>query len=175
MLAWLGLRMPIKVLINQLSVTERVAPVMRTQVGIASGLLSLKQYPHGTVVIGGGWQGSGDPVTVRTELVPENIVGNIRLACHAIPALRAARLARCWAGFEAETADALPAVGALPGIADAYVCGSVHSGYTSGPYIAKLLADRILGLEPEMSLFPIERLLAPANTDRSSDHVSVSP
>ena len=86
-----------------------------------------------------------------------------------------ARLARCWAGFEAETADALPAAGALPGIADAYVCGSVHSGYTSGPYIAKLLADRILGREPEMPLFPIERLLTPAaNTDRPSDHASAS-
>ena len=60
MLAWLGVRLPIKVLVNQLSVTERIAPVMRTLVGIASGLLSLKQYPHGTVVIGGGWQGKGD-------------------------------------------------------------------------------------------------------------------
>src|SRR5262249_62269575 len=59
MLAWLGVHLPIKVLINQLSVTERIAPVMRTQVGIASGLLSLKQYPHGTVVIGGGSAGHG--------------------------------------------------------------------------------------------------------------------
>ena len=69
MLGWLGVRLPIKVLVNQLSVTERVAPVMRTQVGIASGLLSLKQYPHGTVVIGGGWQGKGDRVSGHGEIV----------------------------------------------------------------------------------------------------------
>ena len=69
MLAWLGVRLPIKVLVNQLSVTERVAPVMRTQVGVASGLLSLKQYPHGTVVIGGGWQGKGDRVSGHAEIV----------------------------------------------------------------------------------------------------------
>jgi len=167
MLAWLGVQLPIKVLTNQLSVTERIGPVMRTQVGIASGLLSLKQYPHGTVLIGGGWQGLGDRATGHTELVPENVIGNIQLACHAIPALRAARLARCWVGFEAETADVLPAVGAVPGVAEAYVCGSVHSGYTSGPYIAKLLADRILGREPEMALFPIERLLASLPTPHS--------
>jgi len=160
MLAWLGVRLPIKVLVNQLSVTERVAPVMRTQVGIASGLLSLKQYPHGTVVIGGGWQGKGDRVSGNGEIVPDSIVGNVRLACHAIPALKSARLSRSWTGFEAETADALPAVGAIPGCTDAYVCGSVHSGYTSGPYIAKLLADRLLGREPELPLFPIDRLLA---------------
>ena len=159
MLAWLGLHLPIKTLINQLAVTERIRPVMRTVVGIASGLLSLKQYPHGSVVIGGGWQGIGDRERGGVELLPERLIGNVRLACHAIPELRGARLARAWAGLEAETADALPAVGAVPGVPDAYVCGSVHSGYTSGPYIARLLADRILGREPEMPLFPIERLL----------------
>jgi sarcosine oxidase subunit beta len=159
MLAWLGMHLPIKTLINQLAVTERIRPVMRTVVGIASGLLSLKQYPHGTVVIGGGWQGIGDRERGGVELLPERLIGNVRLACHAIPELRDARLARAWAGLEAETADALPAAGAVPGVPDAYVCGSVHSGYTSGPYIARLLADRILGREPEMPLFPIERLL----------------
>lgn len=162
MMRWLGVDLPIKVLVNQLAVTERIAPVMRTVVGIASGLLSLKQYSHGTVVIGGGWQGVGDRERGGAELVPENLVGNMRLACHAIPALRGARLVRAWAGLEAETRDALPAAGPVPGIPDAYVLGSVHSGYTSGPYIAKLLADRILEREPELPLFPIDRLLAPA-------------
>lgn len=161
MLAWLGIQLPIKTLINQLVVTERTRPVMRTVVGIANGLLSLKQYPHGTVVIGGGWQGIGDRERGGVELMADRIVGNVRLACHAIPELKGARIARAWAGLEAETADALPAVGPLPGIPDAYVCGSVHSGYTSGPYIARLLADRILGREPALPLFPIDRLLAP--------------
>ena len=169
MLAWLGVHLPIKALVNQLSVTERIAPVMCTQIGIASGLLSLKQYPHGTVVIGGGWQGRGDRTTGVGELIADNVIDNIRLACHAIPALRQARLARSWTGFEAETADALPAAGPIPGCDNAYVCGSVHSGYTSGPYIARLLAERILGREPEMPLFPIDRLLlavsAPVSTD----------
>jgi glycine/D-amino acid oxidase-like deaminating enzyme len=161
MMAWLGIDLPIKVLVNQLAVTERQRPVMRTVVGIASGLLSLKQYPHGTTVIGGGWQARGNRELGGHELLPERLVGNIRLACHAIPALREARLARAWAGLEAETRDALPAVGPIPGVPDAYVCGSVHSGYTSGPYLARLLAMRILGQQPEMPLFPIDRLLEP--------------
>ena len=162
MLAWLGLHVPIKVLVNQLSVTERIAPVMRTVIGIASGLLSLKQYPHGSVVIGGGWQGKGDRQRGGAELVPDALVGNARLACHAIPALRRARMVRAWAGLEAETADAMPAAGPLPGIPGAYVCGSVHSGYTSGPYIARLVAERIMGREPDLPLFPIDRLLGAA-------------
>ncbi|MCQ4159509.1 FAD-binding oxidoreductase [Roseomonas sp. GC11] len=164
MLRWLGVELPIKVLVNQLVVTERVRPVMRCVVGIANGLLSLKQYPHGTVVVGGGWQGEGDRERGGVALLPERVVGNLRLACHAIPALRGARMARAWAGLEAETADALPAAGPIPGIPDAYVCGSVHSGYTSGPYIARLVAEHILGREPALPLFPIDRLLPPRGT-----------
>ena len=159
MLAWLGVHLPIKTLVNQLVVSERTRPVMRTVVGIANGLLSLKQYPHGTVVIGGGWQGLGDRERGGVELLPDRIIGNVRLACHAIPGLKAARMARAWAGLEAETADALPAVGPVPGVPGAYVCGSVHSGYTSGPYIARLLAEHLLGHEPDLPLFPIDRLL----------------
>ncbi len=159
MCAWLGVRLPIKVLVNQLAVTERMPKVMQTVIGIASGLLSLKQFANGTIVIGGGWQGTGDPTQGVTALRPEALVGNVRLACHAIPAMRAGRLARAWCGFEAETADAMPAVGPIPGIENAFVCGSVHSGYTSGLYIARLLADHMLGQEPALPLFPIDRLL----------------
>lgn len=163
MLGWLGVKLPIKTLINQLAVTERLEPVMRTVVGIASGLLSLKQFPHGTAVIGGGWQALGDRETGNATLLPDRIIGNARLAIHAIPALAKARLVRAWTGFEAETADAMPIVGSVPGVGGAFVCGSIHSGYTSGPYVAKLLADQLLGREPAMPLFPLDRLLPPHN------------
>jgi glycine/D-amino acid oxidase-like deaminating enzyme len=168
MAEWFGLRIPIKVLINQLAVTARVPPVMRTVVGIASGLLSLKQFPHGTVVIGGGWQGLGDREHGATAFKTESLIGNVRLACHVIPALRGSRIVRAWLGLEAETADALPAIGPLPEVPDAFMIGSVHSGYTSGPYLAKLLADQMLGREPEMSFvaFDPARLLMPPSTDR---------
>ena len=166
MAGWLGVRLPIRTLVNQLAVTERIRPVMRTVVGVASGLLSLKQFANGTVVIGGGWQGIGDRMQGGVALRPERLAGNVRLACHAIPALAETRLVRAWAGLEAETADAMPAVGPLPGHPDAWVCGSVHSGYTSGIYIAELLAERMLDRVPAMPLFPIDRLLASA-TDRN--------
>lgn len=159
MATWFGASLPVKTLINQLVVTERLPPVMRTVLGVASGLLSLKQFENGTVLIGGGWQGLGTresgPIAVR----PENFLGNVRLAAHTIPALRDARVVRSWLGLEAELADGLPAVGPLPGVPDAWLIGAVHSGYTSGPYIGKLLAQVILGQPPELPLFPIERLL----------------
>ncbi|MGY9046491.1 MAG: NAD(P)/FAD-dependent oxidoreductase [Rhodobacterales bacterium] len=160
MLKWLDIQLPIKTLVNQLSVTERTGPVMRTVLGIASGLLSLKQFPHGTVVIGGGWQGEGRRETNYHRTTHDSTVGNARLAVHAIPALRNTRLVRSWTGFEAETADALPIVGPVPGHPGVWVSGSVHSGYTSAPYIAHCLTQAILGHHPEMPLFPMDRLLA---------------
>lgn len=161
MLAWLGLRVPIKCLINQLVVTERMRPVMRSVVGIANGLLSLKQFDNGTVLIGGGWQGIGDPARGGVEAIPENLVGNIQLARHAIPALGETRVIRIWLGLESETADAMPMIGPLPGLDEAYVIGCIHSGYTSAPYMGRLLADRILGRELEMPLFDPTRLTQP--------------
>ncbi len=160
MAAWLGVTLPIKVLVNQLVVTERMAPVMRTVLGVASGLLSLKQYANGSVLIGGGWQGIGDRARGGLAVKPESFLGNVRLAAHTVPALRDARVVRAWLGLEAETADALPAIGPIPGIDDAWIIGSVHSGYTSGPYLGKLLAQAICGQAPELPLFPIDRLLA---------------
>jgi sarcosine oxidase, subunit beta len=76
--------------------------------------------------------------------------------------LAQARVARIWLGLEAETADAMPLLGAVPGVPGAYVIGSVHSGYTSGPYMGRLLADLMLGREPELPLFDPSRLLGSA-------------
>lgn len=161
MAAWFGIRLPIKVLVNQLAVTERMPPVMRSVLGIASGLLSLKQYQNGTILIGGGWQGKGGRHDGRGDgFVPSALIGNIRLAAFVLPALRRARIVRAWLGLEAETEDALPVLGPLPAVEDAWIIGSVHSGYTSGPFMGALLADAILGREPVLPLFPVDRLVA---------------
>jgi len=159
MLAWLGVSIAVKCLINQLIVTERLRPVMRTVLSVASGLLSLKQFGNGTVLIGGGWQGLGDPERGGVETLPDNLIGNLRLARWTVPALAEARITRIWLGLEAETADAMPLLGPVPGVRDAWVIGSAHSGYTSGPYLGHLLAETLLGREPAHPLFDPSRLV----------------
>ena len=159
MLAMLGVQIPIKVLINQLVVTERIRPVMRTVLSVANGLLSLKQFANGTVLIGGGWQGDGNRDQGGIEARPQNLVGNMRLAAYAVPALAEARVARVWLGLEAETADALPIIGDVPGVANAYVIGSAHSGYTSGPFMGRIMAQHMLGQNPDLPIFNPARLL----------------
>ena len=159
MLQWFNLDFPILCRINMVSVTERMRPVMRTVIGITSGLLTLKQTETGTVLIGGGWQGIGDPERGGVEIIPENLVGNIRLAHYSIPALAEARVVRTWLGLDSHTPDFMPLVGPLPGVENAFMIGCVRSGYTTGPYVAQLLADSILGREPEMPLFDPARAI----------------
>ncbi|HMC47878.1 MAG TPA: FAD-binding oxidoreductase [Caballeronia sp.] len=161
LLAMLDIDIPVKTLVNQLIVTERMPPIMQSVLSIANGLLSMKQFANGSVLIGGGWQGVGDRVRGGVETLPDNLIGNLRLAQHVIPALAKARVARIWLGLESETADAMPMIGALPGLPDAWVIGCVHSGYTSGPYMGKLLAQAMLGEEPELPLFDPARLMVP--------------
>ncbi len=156
-----GINIPLTCRVNQVSVTERMPPIMRRVLGVATGLLSLKQSGNGTVVIGGGWQGKGDPARGGYEIIPENLIGNLRLAAYAVPALRQARVVRTWLGLEGMTQDEMPLVGELPGLPDAYVIGGVRGGFTIGPFMGKLLAQRILGQEPELPLFDPARAVVP--------------
>jgi len=156
--AMLDVHIAVKTLVNQLIVTERMPPVMRSVLSIANGLLSMKQFANGTVLIGGGWQGVGDRQRGAVETIPQNLIGNLRLAQHVVPALAKARVIRIWMGLESETADAMPMIGPLPGLNDAWVIGCVHSGYTSGPFMGKLLAQTMLGEATELPLFDPSRL-----------------
>ena len=149
----------IKCFPQQLIVTERMPELLKTVITVAHGKLSLKQFENGTVLIGGGWPGKGNIENGYSETIPENLVGNMRLACHAIPNLKNSRVSRVWLGLEAETDDAMPVIGELPNLKNAFIIGSIHSGYTSGPYMGKLLSEKILGKDVDLSLFDIKRLI----------------
>jgi sarcosine oxidase subunit beta len=149
----IGIDFPVNVRVNTVSVTTRMPIVIRTVIGHALGLLTLKQSDNGTMLVGGGWQGRGNPEEGWSAVDPDNLVGNLRLAQYAVPALASAQVARSWLGFEATVPDSMPLVGAIPGIPNAYVIGCVQGGYTIGPYMGELLSHFILGREPEMPLF----------------------
>jgi len=129
-------------------------------IGHATGLLTLKQKTNGTVLIGGGWQGTGGPETGRGDVALDTLLTNLRLAQFALPGLRETRLLRSWTGFEANVPDFYPLAGAVPGVADAFILGCVRGGYTIGPCIGELMGDLILGREPELPLFDPARFAA---------------
>ena len=149
----LGVSLPVRARVNTVSVTERMPRLFETVIGHATGLLTMKQKPNGTVLIGGGWQGRGTPEEGRGEVVADTLVPNLALARLALPGLGRARVVRSWTGFEASVPDFHPLAGALPGVPDAFVLGCVRGGYTIGPCIGRLMGDFILGREPELPLF----------------------
>lgn len=151
--AKLGVDLPVRARINTVSVTEAMAPLCGSVIGHATGLLTMKQKLNGTVLIGGGWQGVGTPETGRGNVSADTLAPNLALACHALPALKQARILRSWTGFEANVPDFYPLAGMLPGVENAFMLGCVRGGFTIGPYISRLMGDFILGRTPELPLF----------------------
>jgi len=157
--AMLGVALPIEVRVNTVTVTEKGPMLLHSAIGHATGLLTLKQKDNGTFLIGGGWQGRGSPETGRGDVVAATMMQNLRLARFALPALAGVRAARAWTGFEAFVPDYYPLAGALPGVPGAFVLACVRGGYTIGPCIGPLMADLILGRQPELPLFDPARVL----------------
>ncbi len=159
MTGWLGLSFPIVCHVNTLTVTERHPVAVRRVIMAANGRLTLKQVANGTIVIGGAWRGTGSPARGPERPVLRNLIGNLRLAHAAVPALAGFRAVRTWLGLEDNTPDYRPLVGPLPGLEEAYIIACIPGGYTIGPYMGMLLAQRILEREPEMPIFdPAEAL-----------------
>lgn len=153
--AMIGLDLPVRARVNTVSVTERGPRLVSSVIGHATGLLTLKQKGNGTVLIGGGWQGLGQPGEGggRGRVNAASMLPNLRLARYAVPGLGELRIVRSWTGFEANVPDFYPLAGAAPGIDNAFILGCVRGGYTIGPYLSRLMGDFILGREPELPLF----------------------
>jgi glycine/D-amino acid oxidase-like deaminating enzyme len=147
--------------VNMMNVMERMPRLFERIITHANGGLTLKQPDHGTILIGGGWQGLGSPQTGGVEIVRDNLASNFRLTHSAFAGVAEGRWVRGWLGIEARIANDAPMAGALPGIEGAFVVGCFHSGWTAGPYIGKLMADYVLGRETELPLFDPARVMRP--------------
>lgn len=146
----LGCALPIGLLINMVSVTDPYPPVMDRLVIHARRDLTLKQYPHGSCLIGGGWQGRGDLETGRKDLDYPRLIQNYRHAAGVVPKLADLHIIRTWAGFEGATDDEFPLFGPLPGHRNAFVVACVRGGFTLGPVLGRLMAELILTGETSM-------------------------
>jgi glycine/D-amino acid oxidase-like deaminating enzyme len=148
----LGVTLPIGLEVNMLTITEPAGLVMDRIVTHARGVLTLKQYPNGTCMIGGGWQGRGDIATGRKDLDHDALLHNVRVAAAVVPGLASLNAVRCWAGLEGSTPDSLPLVGRLPGHPNAFVTACARGGFTLGPLLGRLLAELIVHGEASMPL-----------------------
>jgi len=142
--AMLDAEFPVEVDVNMLTVTEPAPLSIDRVVTHVAGILSIKQHPNGTCLIGGGWQGRGSAETGMKELDYERLIHNMRVAADVVPGLAGLRIMRSWAGFDAVAPDALPVMGRLAGHDNAWVVASARGGYGLAPALGAMLAEMVL-------------------------------
>ncbi len=146
--ALFGITIPVLLNVNTLSISERIGQFMDSLVVThIAGRFTLKQFPNGSVILGGGYQGRGDKDSGRKELDLDQLQQNIRFQCSVVPELRDLTLLRSWVGFTAIATDQKPTIGPMPGRKGLYFAFSTNAGFTIGPYVGRLVADAIEGRE----------------------------
>ena len=143
--ALFGHRLPVRPSLIALSVTAPAPPVMDALVTHVTGRLTMKQFAHGAVLIGGGWPGRGqlDPYAPGVDSLV--IQHNLAFAADVVPALGRLTLLRTWGGFEAESADGLPLLGRLSDDPPLVLCLPTAAGWTAGPLMGRLAAALVSG------------------------------
>jgi glycine/D-amino acid oxidase-like deaminating enzyme len=117
------------------------------------GNLTLKQeLPSGRVIIGGGWNGVGDYVTEVKRVHLDNVVGNLRTAIEAIPALGKRAVVRSWACYEGRSPDRLLMIGPIPSPKGFYVQCCVKGGFTLSPIVGLSMAEWLVKGKPTFSM-----------------------
>ncbi len=150
-----GLDLPVTGTVQQVIVTEPAPPMTRHLIALAHRHLSLKQQASGGFLIGGGWFGSFDPATGRTQALRRSIEGNLSVCAQALPVLHGLSFIRCWTGLNLSI-DRAPILGEaprLPGFFNALAA----NGFTLGPVIGRITADAVLGRETVDPHYRLER------------------
>jgi len=115
--------------------------------------LSFKQSETGTVVIGGGINGTPDLDGDRADPRPERLPISARTVCDLFPIMRRAVIVRTWAGLEACMPDEIPVIGpsiVAPGLFHAF--GFSGHGFALSPVVGALLAELIAEGRSSLSL-----------------------
>jgi D-hydroxyproline dehydrogenase subunit alpha len=150
-----GQELPVTGTVQQVIVTDPVAPMTRHLIALANRHLSLKQQASGGFLVGGGWFGGFDPSAGRTYNLRRSIEGNLWVCARALPALRGLHIVRAWTGIN-PAIDRAPLLGEAPG-RPGFFNTVTANGYTLGPVVGCITADAILHNEPVDPHYRLER------------------
>ncbi len=145
--AMLGLDFAIEAVPIQVNVTTPMAPLIPHLVYSAAGKLSLKQTRMGAFIIGGGWAATRD-AQGRPAVSPASVAGNLAMAMGVVPQLAGVQLLRTWPCVVNGTADWRPILGETPRVKGFHMCMFPWSGFTAGPFAARLVTDNLMGKAP---------------------------
>jgi sarcosine oxidase subunit beta len=155
--AALGEPVPLKAVAPMLMITERVPHFIDPVVGAAGRTLSFKQFDNGTVMIGGGLQGTAHPERNETVLDFALLAVNARTVHDLFPIMRGVQVVRAWAGIEARMPDDIPVIGPSrrhEGLWHSF--GYSAHGFQMGPIVGRIVADLVTGRETPFDLRPFD-------------------
>lgn len=153
--AQLGERAPLEVIAPMLMITARLPPFIKPVVGACGRTLSFKQFPNGTVLIGGGLLGRAVRDENRTELDFSQVSVNARTVWDLFPVMRRATIVRSWAGIEARMPDQIPVIGPSAAQPDAFhAFGFSAHGFQLGPIVGRIIADLIATGRSDLPIAP---------------------
>lgn len=139
----------------QLSVSERLDPIIDHLVYSAAEMLTLKQTHAGTVVIGGGWPACQNS-NGRALVSRESLRGNLQAAIAVVPALASVGVVRSWAAFVNGNSSWLPVIGEMPRNPGVFVNYVPWMGFSGAPAAGRIVASLVQGRQPpvEFSIDP---------------------
>jgi sarcosine oxidase subunit beta len=155
--AALGEPVPLKAVAPMLMITERVPHFIDPVVGAAGRTLSFKQFDNGTVMIGGGLQGTAYPERNETVLDFGLLAVNARTVHDLFPIMRGVQVVRAWAGIEARMPDDIPVIGASrehEGLWHSF--GYSAHGFQMGPIVGRIVAGLVAGQGTAFDLQPFD-------------------
>lgn len=126
---------------------------------IEQGRRYLVPRADGLILVGS----TEEHVGYEKQTTAEGIAGLLTFCRSLVPDLGDAELVRSWAGLRPGSPDQLPFLGRLPEFENLYVgAGHFRSGLQMSPGTGSVLADLLLGQEPQISLdgLTVDRLTA---------------
>lgn len=149
-----GVELPLKPERHEILVTEPVETILGPMLMSFSWNFYIQQEPNGTFIMGYGEQDNPESQGVNSSWHFAQKMA--RKAIRIYPPLSKVRVVRQWAGLYTMTPDSQPIYGSVPGLDGFYIAaGFSGHGFMFGPITGVLMAEYILGEEPEI---PIDML-----------------
>lgn len=142
-LASLGLTLETRPIRGQILLLRLPRPVLGRVVNF--GIDYLVPRADGRLLVGSTLEDAGFDATTT----PDAVVRLRAVAGRLLGPLPGAEVERAWAGLRPGSADGLPSLGAIPGVANGFVAaGHFRAGLHQSPGTAVLLADLLTGGRP---------------------------